>query len=177
MRFYFIFLGLYLTLVAPLTATDLMLQNPASTTTAAPPATEQQKREPAVPLTPDAAKAILHKQLLSSSKAAEEWFNLVDEGKYGESWDQASLSTKMLLKRTEWITYLTAVRKPLGRMLRRTMLDQRIAHHPKGVPQADYMVFFYDSSFSNKSEARELLILQEGNNGTWHVFSYNVKGL
>lgn len=131
--------------------------------------------EQAPPPSPEMIREINKKALLESSKAAEEWFNLVDAGKYKESWDKMALTTKVLMKNNEWETYLKAVRKPFGKSIRRTLIDQRVATDPPNVPKGDYIVIFYDSSFSNKVKAQELIILQQESNGSWHVFSYMVK--
>jgi hypothetical protein len=112
-------------------------------------------------------------QLQASAIAAQNWLGLVDKESYGQSWDQASALMKLTIKKGEWETFLNKMRKPLGSVLNRQVLDQRTAKNPHGLPQGDYMVLFYKTDFSRKSSAYELvtLFLEDGE---WRVMTYQV---
>jgi hypothetical protein len=51
--------------------------------------------------------------------AAEKWLSMVDQGKYAESWKEAAEYFRAAVKQDQWEQSLTAVRKPLGRLISR----------------------------------------------------------
>lgn len=112
-------------------------------------------------------------QLTVSQLATKEWINLVDQGRYGDSWDAASVLMKITVSRREWERILTVTRKPLGSVINRTLAEQRPAQNPKGLPAGDYMVILYNTTFSGKSGAKELVTLYLENN-QWKVVTYLV---
>lgn len=111
--------------------------------------------------------------LMAAALASENWLKLIDDHKYGESWDASSRIMQGTIKRAEWVQAMDSLRKPFGKVTSRTVLDQRTAKDPKGLPQGDYMVMFYSTNFANKQSAHELVTLfKEG--GTWKVLTYQV---
>jgi hypothetical protein len=122
---------------------------------------------------PKDASASDNPQLQASAMATQSWLKFVDQGKYGESWDEASALMKLTIKKDEWMTLLNQIRKPAGSLVNRQMLDQRVAKNPHGLPKGDYMVMFYKTDFSGKSGAYELvtLFLEDGE---WRVLTYQL---
>ena len=53
--------------------------------------------------------------------AAESWLSLVDDGKYGESWTEASEVFRNAITQEQWEQALLKVRKPLGKLISRKM--------------------------------------------------------
>ena len=53
--------------------------------------------------------------------SAEAWLDLVDGGKYADSWKQASEYFKNAVKLAQWEQSLVAVRKPLGKIISRKL--------------------------------------------------------
>lgn len=112
--------------------------------------------------------------LQSSLKTATDWLGGVDGGNYGVSWDQGATIFKLTMPRDEWNTYLDKVRKPLGSVMSRDILDQRVSKDPKGLPKGDYIVIIYATKFSNGKSANELITLQN-EQGKWRVMGYYIK--
>jgi hypothetical protein len=112
--------------------------------------------------------------LQASAAASLEWLNLVDAGKYAESWDAASPLMKLAMPKNSWEKVMQQTRKPLGAVKKREVLDQRTAQNPHGMPAGDYIVMFYKTAFSQKPEAFELVTLYL-QNGKWHVVTYQVE--
>lgn len=122
----------------------------------------------------DAAKPKFDKKALeASAEASKKWLQLVDQGKYAESWKQSSGLMRLTIPADEWVHVLDSVRKPLGSVQSRTVADQRVAENPKGLPPGHYMVMFYKTSFSNKKDAAELITLFS-EDGDWRVMTYQV---
>jgi hypothetical protein len=109
--------------------------------------------------------------LQASAKASLDWLKTVDDGNYGGSWDQSSAVMKLTMPKDEWIEMLNSMRKPLGSVITRTVADQRTAKDPKGLPPGDYVVMFYNTSFSGRPKANELVTLYF-DAGEWGVMTY-----
>ena len=111
--------------------------------------------------------------LQASAAASKAWLSLLDRGQYEQSWDQASSIMKMTISKDEWNTIMNKVRKPLGTVVSREVLDQRTATNPQGLPQGSYIVMFYKTAFSARPSAHELVTLYL-EDGEWKVLTYQV---
>ncbi len=116
------------------------------------------------------------KYVADSQKSVDAWLALIDSGKFGESWDAGSTTFKMTISRKEWIAALDALRKPLGAVKSRKIIDIGNAENPKGLPQGEYMVYFYETQFDNPSKTQELLTLSQERDGQWRVLTYQALG-
>lgn len=56
-------------------------------------------------------------------ESAKTWLQLVDHGQYSESWSQAAGYFKKFVNEEQWKTTIEAVRKPLGKVLPRKVLN------------------------------------------------------
>jgi len=123
--------------------------------------------------TPKDASASENPQLQASAMAAQAWLKFIDQGKYGESWDESATLMKLTIRKEEWVTLMDQTRKPLGSLINRQVLDQRTAENPHGLPKGDYMVMFYKTDFGGKSGAYELvtMFLEDGE---WRVMTYQI---
>lgn len=125
--------------------------------------------QPVQPVQPDAATQLA---IDTSVIAAKGWLQLVDLGKYGESWDAAAPTMRMVMDRNEWIQTLTAMRKNLGSVQNREMADARMGTDPQGVPRGSYIVFLFNTTFSSGHAASEILTMQRGKDGVWRALTY-----
>lgn len=111
--------------------------------------------------------------LKASAAASLSWLQLLDRGDYGKSWDDAAALMKLTVPKNDWIQILNKMRKPFGSVKSRQVADQRTAKDPQGLPKGDYMVLFYNTEFSSKSGAHELVTLYF-DDGKWNVLTYQV---
>lgn len=107
--------------------------------------------------------------------AAEKWLALVDGGKYAASWDAAAGYFRNAVSPGQWDQSLTAVRKPLGRVLSRKVAGKTFATSLPGAPDGEYVVIRFTTSFERKKAAVETVtpMLDEG--GQWRVSGYFIK--
>lgn len=119
------------------------------------------------------AQAALDKDLADTASVAAQWLKLIDDGKYGDSWDFGSKTFQFTIKRDEWVKAQEKLRQPLGKLSSRKLIEQRTAKNPKGLPAGDYMVLYYKSSFSNRPEANELVTMVRESDGNWRVLTYH----
>lgn len=107
-----------------------------------------------------------------SAVAAEKWLAVLDSGNYPATWSDASATLKIKLPQESWVKIMEAMRKPLGTIKARKIIEQIPKVDPQGLPKGEYMIILYSSSFSNKSDAKELVILQQESNGEWRILTY-----
>lgn len=111
--------------------------------------------------------------LQAAAIASKVWLEDVDNNKYEKSWDEASSITKGTMSRDEWNKMLNKIRKPLGSVKSREVVDLRVATSPKNLPSGEYVVMIYKTAFANKPSTYELVTLfLQG--GQWQVVTYQI---
>lgn len=125
-------------------------------------------------LTP-AEQAKLDADLKASADAAAAWLQFVDNGQFSQSWNSGSKTFQLTIKQGEWDKAMEKLRRPLGNLVKRDLIEQRTAKNPKGLPEGEYMVLFYKSSFSNRPEANELITMVRESDGKWRVLTYHAR--
>jgi hypothetical protein len=121
----------------------------------------------------------LHAQTVDKEKeavtSAEAWLALVDAGKYADSWSQASDYFKNAVERPQWEQSLTAVRKPLGKIVSRKLFSKTFMTSLPGAPDGEYVVIQFETSFQNKKSAVETITPMREKDGRWKVSGYYIK--
>ncbi len=126
-----------------------------------------------IALTPEMVKQ--QKDIDNSDRYALEWLAVVDKGDFGNAYDMTTKALQFTMPRNEWVPMMKAMKGSKGEVTERKVIDIRTAKDPKGAPQGDYMIFIYETTFSNGKKATEILSLQEYN-GVWRVYSYTLSG-
>ena len=111
----------------------------------------------------------------SAVASAGKWLSAVDEGKYAESWKDASELFKSAVTEQQWAQSLQAVRKPLGKLLSRTIKAKTYKTSLPGAPDGEYVVIEYASSFEKKKSAIETVTPMKDADGKWRVSGYYIK--
>jgi hypothetical protein len=106
---------------------------------------------------------------------AEAWLSLIDQGKYGESWDEAAQLFKGAVSRDAWKDSLVGARTPLGKLVSRKLKSKRSAGSLPGAPDGTYVVIQYDVTFENKKSAVETITPMLETDGTWRVSGYYIR--
>lgn len=108
------------------------------------------------------------------SKEVLSWLEMVDSGKYAQSWDLAAPFFKSQVAKEDWQKGLTQVRKPLGKVLSRQISNSDIRSSLPGAPVGEYIVVTLNASFENMARATETVTLKkEGSD--WQVVGYYIK--
>jgi hypothetical protein len=108
-------------------------------------------------------------------KAADRWLKLVDDGKYGESWTQASSLFKDHVTEDQWAQEVGAARKPIGSVISRKVASAHYMTSLPGAPDGDYFVIRYQTSFENKRAAVETVTPMLDKDGRWRVSGYYIR--
>jgi hypothetical protein len=107
--------------------------------------------------------------------SAEKWLGMVDGGRYAESWKAASDYFRNSIKRDQWEQTLIAVRKPLGKCIKRKLKSKTYETSLPGAPDGEYVVILFETSFENKKSAVETVTPMKGKDGKWRVSGYYIK--
>ncbi len=108
-------------------------------------------------------------------KAAKAWLSLVDTGKYATSWQEAATYFRNNVTREQWDHSLRGVRKPLGGVISRKVMEKMYTTYLPGAPDGEYVVIQFDSSFENKNKAIETVTPMLDKDGSWRVSGYYIK--
>ena len=107
--------------------------------------------------------------------AAESWLALVDDGKYGESWDAAADYLKNAVTKDDFVKSLTAARKPLGKLKSREVKSKEYRTSLPGAPDGEYVVIQFKTVFENKKSAIETVTPMLDKDGKWRVSGYYIR--
>lgn len=107
--------------------------------------------------------------------SASAWLKLVDEGKYGESWETAAAYFKNSVGKQQWDQMLSAVRKPLGKIVSRKLKSKDYMESLPGAPDGKYVVIQFTSEFENKKSAIETVTPMLDPDGKWKVSGYYIQ--
>lgn len=109
----------------------------------------------------------------AAEDAARGWLELVDSGRYGESWDQAAAMFKGAVTKEQWQQALSSVRQPLGRCRSRKLLSRKLVEALPNAPKGPYVVIQFQAEFENKRDAVETIT--PALDGRWRVAGYFIK--
>jgi len=111
-------------------------------------------------------------QALASAQA---WLALVDRGDYPGSWTYASPLFQSAMPTANWVSALSTVRTPLGKMIRRAPTSARYTTTLPGMPDGHYVVVQFATSFEHKASAVETVTAIRDYDGYWRVGGYFIK--
>jgi hypothetical protein len=107
--------------------------------------------------------------------AAESWLALVDDGKYGESWDAAADYLKNAVTKDAFVKSMNAARKPLGKLKSREVKSKEYRTSLPGAPDGEYVVIQFKTSFENKKSAIETVTPMLDKDKKWRVSGYYIR--
>jgi hypothetical protein len=108
-------------------------------------------------------------------EASNTWLKLIDSGQYSESWKTAAELFKGAVNKEQWSQSLNVARKPLGKVIKRSMKSKQYATSLPGVPDGEYVVIQYETVFENKKASVETVTLMIDKDGKWRVSGYYIK--
>lgn len=113
----------------------------------------------------------IQKQILPLSK---NWLAIIDKGEMEHAYQIASDFFKKAISQAEFAEGMTMVLKPLGGIKNREVKDILYSTQMEALPDGEYVLVQYNSSFENKKKAVETLSLMKENN-KWKVSGYHIK--
>jgi hypothetical protein len=107
--------------------------------------------------------------------AASAWLKLVDQGKYGRSWQDASSFFRSQISQDRWESRINEVSAPLGPLVSRKLGVTEPTTTLPGSPDGHYLVLQYQSSFVHKRTAIETVVLMLDDDGHYRVAGYFIR--
>jgi predicted Ser/Thr protein kinase len=107
--------------------------------------------------------------------AAESWLPIIDRGNFGESWNESAPAFQNAVSQTKWEDSMNAFRQPLGNQLSRKLISAKHVTQMPGVPDGDYVVMQFKTSFENKPTAVETVTVGPKTDDQWKVSGYYIK--
>lgn len=115
------------------------------------------------------------KKEVAAIESASSWVQLVDNGKYGESWDAAATVFKKAITKEKWQQAMKQVREPLGKLVSRKVKSATYATTLPGAPDGEYVVIQFETTFANKKSAVETVTPMVDSDGKWHISGYYIR--
>ncbi len=109
--------------------------------------------------------------------AMEIWLKGIDEGKYAESWKEASTDFQKAVTSDQWVAALKAVRGPLGPLQKRELasaLHQTEIPTGKEIIKGDFVIAQFETSYANMKYNIETVTFQK-EGGAWKASGYFIK--
>lgn len=109
-----------------------------------------------------------------STRVALDWLQLIDGGKYDDSWARASLLLQAQHTLDQWQSHLQHLRTAYGDLSTRGLASVSFSKSLAGFPDGSYATVRYQSSFFKQRDASETVSLHfEG--GQWRPIVYTLR--
>ncbi len=106
--------------------------------------------------------------------ASTKWLALVDKGDYPKSWEQTATIFRGMEAKADWATKLNTYRTPLGKVSERNVKSKRYTKTLPDVPEGEYFIIQYDTTFTNKQTVTETVTSVLEKDGKWKVAGYYI---
>jgi Protein of unknown function (DUF4019) len=111
----------------------------------------------------------------AAQAAARDWLVLIDHGDAEGSWNAASKKFRAAMPLSGWADALRKERVPLGAMRSRAALNTSFEKKFPGVPEGDYALVGFETSFAKRPQGHETVTLEREDDGSWRVVGYFVR--
>lgn len=130
---------------------------------------------PAGPAATAPSDAALTSMIAAAGTEGDHWLDLIDHGKFDESWIAAAVVLQETITQKEWSADLAARQPRLGRTIMRERKTESYSKTLRGAPTGDYVIVTYLTKFEKKPLVEETLAVARDAIGQWHVAGYDIK--
>lgn len=110
-----------------------------------------------------------------ATAAAEQWLDLVDEGKFNGSWLEASTYFRNVTTKQQWKQQVSVWRTALGSVVNRKLRTEQYLTTMPGAPDGEYVMIQFDTTFTHKKSAVEIVVPMMDADGKWRVSEYSIR--
>ena len=111
----------------------------------------------------------------AAQAASKEWLKKLDAADYTGTWEAAASMFKAAVTAQAWQQASQSVRNPLGAVRSRSDRSATYTKTLPGVPEGEYVVVQFNTTFENKAQAVETVTTALDRDGTWRVAGYFIK--
>jgi hypothetical protein len=108
-------------------------------------------------------------------RAASAWLSLVDEGKYVQSWEEASSYFRSRVSKSDWVGTISSLRQALGGVAARELFSNKTTTSLPGAPDGSYLVILYHTSFTHKASATETVVMMLDKDDHYRLAGYFIR--
>ena len=112
---------------------------------------------------------------MAAVSSAENFLQLVDSGRYAESWEVTSELFKNQVSKQQWEKQLGSIRPAFGNLIKREIKSKTYTKLLPNAPDGEYVVIQFSTSFENKKSAIETVTPMLESNGEWRVSGYYIR--
>lgn len=114
-------------------------------------------------------------EIQAAQQAGENWLALLDAGRFESAWGQRYGLANKLTTKEAWLKGTRTRRSLLGRALSRQRYKDKFTHQLRGsVPDGDYELISFKTSFEHKKSGVEVLTIARSDGG-WQVAGYAIR--
>jgi len=110
-----------------------------------------------------------------SRYVASQFLFLVDTEEYSKSWEVSSHILQKMLTKDAWNEQITKIRNYLGPIVKRMYHDISYTDTATNVPEGEYVVLRYISTFELRERVIETITLMLGDDNQWQVVGYYLR--
>jgi hypothetical protein len=107
-------------------------------------------------------------------ESGQAFLALLDGGNYSKAWEGVAATMQSTMSQSDFEKGMLSIRTPLGKLVARELKGQKHKTHLPGLPDGDYWVVAYTTTFENKPNVVETLVLGLGQDGGWKVAGYSL---
>jgi membrane-bound lytic murein transglycosylase len=109
-----------------------------------------------------------------ATAVAMDFLQLVDEGKYAESWQTAAKLMQEKVTQEEWVEKLTKARARSGALVNRTAQHTSYSTTAKDSPDGEYIMLTFESRYQHAESVDEYVTVMLEGEG-WRVAGYFIQ--
>lgn len=102
------------------------------------------------------------------------WLDIVDNGDYVQSWQQADAFFQKNITQELWVSKLEEVRTPLGDVKTREQTNRKTFDSLPQLPKGEYVLLQFNTDFENRPQSTESVTLKKSD-GQWQVIGYFIQ--
>lgn len=140
-----------------------------------PPASAPPPVSPPATAPSDPADAAVASMIAAAGAEGDRWLDLIDHGKFDESWIAAAVVLQGTITQKEWSADLAARQPKLGRTIMRERKTESYSKTLRGAPTGDYVIVSYLTKFEKTPLVEETLAVARDAVGQWHVAGYDIQ--
>lgn len=115
------------------------------------------------------------KLLTKTTNQAITWLQLVDEGRYAQSWQRTASVFRKAMTEDQWVKLASSARTPLGPLTSRHLKSTEHLPTLPGTPGGPHLVMQFQSRFAQKESAVETVTFTREPDGQWRASGYFIR--
>jgi hypothetical protein len=109
-----------------------------------------------------------------ATAAVDAWMKLIDQGDYGQAYDQTGAQFKKLIGKDAWVKQIGPHRGVMGQLNSRKVESAEYSDSIPDLQPGQYVLLKYATSFKRMPNSHEEITAQKENDGVWRSLGYYI---